>query len=200
MLEDIKVNSERWFDLTPLKNEIWKPLINYEEKYLISNYGRIKSLNFHRENREKILKFRKTGWGNYWVIHLCKNGIAKNNFVHRLVAKTFIPNVENKPQINHIDGNQENCKAINLEWVTAQENSQHAHDIGLQINTDKQRIATSNACSKRVSQYDKNGNFIKTYKSMKEAQDITNIKSCTISLCCNKKKKTAGGFIWKKEE
>lgn len=69
--------------------------------------------------------------GKYKVITLTENGQQKHLYVHRLLAEAFIPNPENKPQINHIDGNPSNNDLDNLEWVTAQENVQHAYDTGL---------------------------------------------------------------------
>ena len=74
-----------------------------------------------------------------------------------LVSKVFIPNPENKKQVNHIDGNKLNSKLKNLEWCTASENSQHAHDTGL------------NPKQKPIIQYDKKMNKIKEFKSQTEA-------------------------------
>lgn len=116
--------------------EIWKliPKSNYE----ISNFGRIRSVNH-------IVK-RKNGYplpvkGRIIIGCLDPKGYLKYRFVvdgrqqtkkiHRLVAESFIENKENKPQVNHKDGNKKNNKVTNLEWVTNLENARHANRIGL---------------------------------------------------------------------
>jgi len=101
------------------------------------------------------------------------------------VAKVFIPNLENKEQVNHIDGNKQNSCVNNLEWVTNQENSQHAHDVGL------------NPTKKSIIQYDLQMNKIKEFASQKEASNKLNISKHGISKCCNNNAKTSGGFIFK---
>ena len=106
--------------------EIWKDIKGYEELYQISNFGRIKS--FYKKG--KILKtsyqYMKYGYIRE-KIDLSKNGKKKSLKVHRLVAEAFIPNPENKPQINHIDGNPLNNNVFNLEWCTNQENIIHSY-------------------------------------------------------------------------
>ena len=79
--------------------EEWKPIVCYEEKYQISNYGQVKSLNYRGSGKDKILKLQKDTYGYNKVI-LYKNGKAKTRTVHRLVAEAFIPNPNNLPQIN----------------------------------------------------------------------------------------------------
>ncbi len=110
-----------------LPNEIWRDIKNYDGKYQVSNFARVKS--FHKGD-VRILK-PETVKG-YLRIGLYKNGRTKNYFVHALVAQAFIPNPANKPFVNHIDGNKLNNNVSNLEWVTASENQQHALRLGLQ--------------------------------------------------------------------
>ena len=101
--------------------EKWQILINYPN-YSISSFGRIK-------NKTKILKpFFSFG---YKRIRLYCNKEYKYYSIHRLVAEYFIPNPENKPEVNHIDGNSLNNTDNNLEWVTRSENQKHAFKIGL---------------------------------------------------------------------
>ena len=112
--------------------EIWIKVKNFEEFYEVSNYGNIKRLpkkikgisNSFRILKEKILKPRYSG-KQYLMVTLTKNNEQFNKKVHRLVAEHFIPNPENKPQVNHLDGNKENNQKENLEWVTNRENKNH---------------------------------------------------------------------------
>ena len=128
--------------------EIWKDIKNYEGLYKISNTGKIRSVErYVRSNTgERLVKgrIRKSKIDNgYEKIILSKNSKPTTVRVHRLVAQTFIPNPDNKPQVNHIDGNKLNNHVDNLEWVTGDENIKHAINIGLiekDINAKKVKL------------------------------------------------------------
>lgn len=110
--------------------EVWKDVVGYEGLYQISDTGKIKSIqrrygNYNGMRRERIMKQRPDS-RNYINITLCKNGKHKSHWVHRLVAQAFIPNLDNKHCINHIDNNPSNNSIENLEWCTHKENSQHS--------------------------------------------------------------------------
>lgn len=102
--------------------ETFLPVVGYEGLYEVSNLGNVRTL---RTNRlmTSAMNGKKHG---YRTVGLCKNGVSKSTGVHRLVAKAFIPNPNNYPQVNHIDGVPSNNRADNLEWVTAQQNIKHA--------------------------------------------------------------------------
>ncbi len=110
--------------------EIWKDIKEYEGLYQVSNLGRIRRLvfinNIIKKEKIKILKLY-TNTRNRQYVTLYKNNIRKNCIVHRLVAKEFIPNLQNLPEINHIDGNPSNNVVTNLEWCTKKYNMKHAY-------------------------------------------------------------------------
>ena len=106
-------------------NKIWRDISGYEGDYQISNFGRVKSF---KRGKVKILKPAFNG--NYFFVYLHKNGNAKMHYIHILVAKAFIPNPENKPEVNHINGDKTNCCVENLAWATSSENREHAVEMG----------------------------------------------------------------------
>ena len=174
--------------------EMWKDIENYEGLYQVSNLGRVKSLKRDIINnrygvahiKEKILKPRNDGKG-YVRIVLYKNNQKKQFKIHRLVAQTFILNVQNKPFVNHIDGNKQNNKVTNLEWCTCKENNLHAFNTGL--NSRKLRA---------VCQLDTKENILNEFESLCEASRFLNKSSHhNIMYCCNGKTKTAYGYKWK---
>lgn len=182
-----------------------KDIENWED-YSIDING-----NVFSKRRNKYMKPVKNKSG-YSVIQLHKNMKFKTFTIHRLIAKAFIPNPNNYPCINHIDGNKLNNDISNLEWCTHKHNSQEAVRIGLfdnvkkiqrenaiKNNLSKYHILANEVTKKKVSQYDKNGNFIKSYNSMSDASRDNNIQITNISYCANSKRKSAGGYIWKLE-
>lgn len=117
-----------------IEDEVYKPVVGYEGKYLISNYGNLVSLDKRRLGANITLKITPVGYYGAW---LYSNGECYKTSIHRLVAKAFIPQVEGKDIVNHIDGNKLNCYYKNLEWCTYSENAQHAIDNGLLVpNTE----------------------------------------------------------------
>jgi hypothetical protein len=113
--------------------------------------------------------------------------IYKKTFaLHRLIALTFLENLENKEQVNHKDGNKLNNSIKNLEWCTNKENQLHKVQFGL-----------ANSYTRKIGQYDLNLNFIKEYKSIILAAKEMNISKSNISGVLSNCRKTAAGFIWK---
>ena len=114
------------FTLENLEGEIWKEIAGYNGDYQVSNFGRVKSFKGTKPLiRTPVLH------GEYLSVALCGNGKQKYRSIHALVAQAFIPNPQNKPEVNHDDGNKFNCHVSNLYWATSAENMQHAFDTGL---------------------------------------------------------------------
>lgn len=177
--------------------EIWKDIPGYEGHYQISNLGNILSLNYKRSHTPHLMKHHLT-YDGYHLIGLCLNSKKTFKSVHILVAKAFVLNPENKPQVNHIDGNKDNNCASNLEWVTCKENIHHAIKTGLRSYENRHYLhGSEHYGSKPILQYDLQGNFIKKWGSQVEAAEYYNCDSSTISSCAVGHSKSCKGFIWR---
>ena len=160
--------------------EYWKDIEGYEGLYQISNVGRVKSLY-----SGKVLKEVKTTNG-YLSIRLYKNGISHRFSIHRLVAKAFIPNHENKPEVNHIDEDKTNNKVSNLEWNTRLENMRHGSII--------QRK------QKPVFAVNKSMEFDYYFNSLKEDAETLNLHASNITNVLKGRYKQSGGFYFEYAE
>lgn len=188
-------------------SEIWKSIKDFEEYYEVSNFGRIKSLariiitgkGFRRIIKEKILSpghYKK----GYEFVCLCNSEekIKKQLSIHRIVAMEFIQNPENKPQVNHIDGNILNNCVSNLEWNTNSENNRHAYRIlGRKSAKGMQGyIGVKNVKSKKIYQFTLNGEFIKSYESGRQAALITGFKQGGIASAARGRYQKSHGYRW----
>jgi hypothetical protein len=181
--------------------EIWKDIPGFENLYQVSNLGRVKSLpklhklkNSSYTSKERLLKQHKNNQG-YLRVNLNK----KRCFVHRLVAQAFIPNINNKPFINHIDCNPLNNNVNNLEWCTPQENVDYMIKLKRNTRTKQWLNKLHNSQEKyykSVKGTDKNGNTI-ILKNINEAKNY-GMSPGTICACCKKIKnfKTYRGYTW----
>lgn len=171
--------------------EVWKDIPGYEGKYQVSNLGRVKSLNYHREHREGMVNIRPI-WSGYMKCSLGINGRMKTFAVHRLVAKAFVPNPENKPEVNHINGIKSDNRAENLEWTTGSENQRHALRSGLRRSMVELRNKNEKPCICVETGVE--------YDSISQAELHTNIAKTNIVACCRGKRRKAGGYTWRYKE
>ena len=188
--------------------EIWKDIAGYEGKYQVSNMGRVRSLdrlvpaacalskgnqvvNYLRKG--VILKPHIAGKSGYQYVALSIGDKPKNYTVHRLVARAFVQNFNNKPEVNHIDEDKSNNRADNLEWVTRIENEHHGTKI---------KRGALNRDRKAVEALDEYGNVAGTYDCITDAAKAIGISISTIWQVCNKIRncKTAGGYRWRYKE
>lgn len=164
---------------------MWKKIFieNIETNYSVNEIGEVKN-----NITNKILTPRIQQ--GYKHITLYINKKPKSCRVHRLVASAFIPNLENKPYVNHKNGIRSDNRVENLEWVTPSENTQHAVDTGLFKPTRE----------KGVVQYSLSGEKIATYCSISEAARQTNSLVEKIVVCCQFIRKTHNNFQWRYKE
>ena len=167
-------------------NEIWKDIDGYEGLYQVSNLGNVKSLNYRHTGKERILNPGTDKCG-YIQVNLYKNGKLKTFSIHRLVANAFLENPDHKSDVNHKDEDKNNNCVYNLEWMTRKDN--------LNYGSRNKRIANSR--SKSVLQFTKNCEFIRKWKSAIQIERELGFSSGNISQCCNKKRKSSYGYIWK---
>ncbi len=162
--------------------EIWKNIQGYENRYQVSNYGRVKS--FCRG--ENFLKpaLAKNG---YLVVTLWKNNRSKTFYVHRLVAEAFIPNPLNLPCVNHKTEIKTENFVENLEWCSKEYNESYG--------TRNQKISQKHNIA--FEQYDLNVKLLNVFKSQSAAAKELGLYQPNISACCLGKQKQYKGFIFK---
>lgn len=153
---------------------------------MVSDKGRVKSLNYHRTGKEFML-IPRTLPNGYLQVDLYKNGKVAKFTVHRLVAMAFIPNPKNLPEINHKDEDKTNNCVENLEWCT--------HKYNINYGTRNGRMAEKRG--RPVIQRSLSGEFIKEWSSMSDIFRELGFKQGAISMCCSGKRKQVYGYKWK---
>lgn len=172
----------------------WRSIQGFEGYYEVSDEGRVRSVDrdllcadgvtYHRKGHAMKLSLGASG---YLVVNLRKYGQSNVKPVHKLVALAFIPNPNNYPVVNHIDGDKTNNNVSNLEWTTYSGNNTHALRNGL-------RSPRGNT----IAQLRDDGSVVGIYRSTCEAARKTGISIGSISHCLNGRTHHAGGYVWKK--
>lgn len=180
--------------------EIWKDIQGYESIYQVSNFGNVKSLQSGNHHSKIKILTPICADGRYLRVTLYKQKKPKYFPVHRLVAMAFIPNPENKPQVNHINGNKKDNRVENLEWCTSSENNLHAYKSGINKGSKPWlgKTGFQNATSIPVNQIDlSTGSVLATFGSMKEAGRLTGCSPAKIGKCCKGVFSQTHGYGWK---
>jgi hypothetical protein len=168
-----------------------KQISGYEGLYEVRSDGAIISMPREKrlpngkmcQSKERIMSPGRIGAFGYEIVYLRKNGKTHRHYVHRLVADNFLNDVKNGNVLNHINGIKYDNRVENLEWCSQSENVKHATRVlGLR--------------SRKIAQYDKRGNYIKTWANAYEVQEKLGINHGNINSCINKHRKTAGGYRW----
>lgn len=177
---------------------VYKDIEGYEGFYQIINCGKIWSIDrtvkdnnrdFYRTLKGKELSQCKSSNG-YLDVKLLKDGIQNTFTSHRLVAEHFVSNPDNKPCVNHKDGNKENNYYLNLEWVTHSENTKHAYENGLKKPITKRK-------GKTIECYDSVGTLLKTYSSAVEAAKELDLSEKGVARVARGERKHHGGYVFK---
>ena len=180
--------------------EVWKDIPDFSNYYLISTHGRLMSFKVKAEGH--ILS-QKNSKGDYFTVILQHGGLKRHTRMHRLVAEAFIPNPDNLPEVNHIDGNKQNNHVDNLEWITRKGNANDA------IRRNPNMMAGMNHYNmqikpRAIQQYSLDGKLVMEYVNATSASKATGVCSRNILQVASGDeyklgltRKQAGGFIWK---
>lgn len=202
-------NSERWLNLDDLPNEKWKYIPNTHKYYMISTYGRMKSLKRNTAH-ERILKTR-IGRDGYYYANLSVDGVRITRKVHRAVAEVFIPDKTNFKYtknddlndikledlvINHIDGIKTHNNIENLEWCTSSYNQTHACLLGLTNPWMKNLKGKDCPFSRKIIQKTIDGQVIKIWDSMSDVKRELNIPVPHLVRVCKGQRKSTRGYKW----
>lgn len=193
------MTNEEFIESIRLEGEEWRDVVGYEGDYMVSSYGRILSLGryvrFHTYTKmiDPCLKQQHRWKNGYFSVTLKKSGEKKCLSVHRLVAIAFVPNPNNYPCIDHINDDQTDNHACNLQWCTHKFNNSKEHHRLAKSLSQKGKILSS--IRKPIVQLSTNGDLIQIFSSMTDA-DLNGFQHSAIHRVIHNKLKTHRGFKW----
>lgn len=197
----------------------WRPVVGFEGYLEVSDEGYIRRtprLVNHRWNSKMLLNpktlARYTNRKGYYYSRTEINCKSTHICIHKAVAEAFIPNPENKPQIDHIDGDKSNNKVSNLRWVTNRENYDYSVELGLRVNSYKaleehrhdpvrvQKVKENNIKNGKKNYCYTDGNvFVAEYPSYGQAARAVGTTPSHVRDCCVGKRKSCKGFVFSTE-
>jgi hypothetical protein len=152
--------------------EKYKKIARYDSRYSISDKGNVIS---HIGNEKQLTKLNHAD--GYLFVRLSKNGKAKTELIHRLVAEHFLDNIDNLPQVDHIDENKKNNSSDNLQWITSKENTRKSRSV-------------------KVCQRNMQNELIKIWDGFGHIQEYLGFNKSNVQKCCSGKKPTMYGYKW----
>ena len=193
------MTNEEFIESVKLEGEEWRNVVGWEGYYMVSSYGRVASfgryVKYYSYTKwlDPCLKQQRMWKNGYFSVTLKKNGKKICASVHRLVAIAFIPNPNNYPCIDHINDNQIDNRASNLQWCTHKmNNSKEHHRITESLSKKGKRLPS---IQKPIVQLSTSGKLVRVYPSMTDA-DINGFQHSVIHRVIHNKLKTHRGFIW----
>lgn len=171
--------------------EVWKDIEGYDGMYQVSNTGKVKS--FSNGCKGALLGMTLNN-GGYAIAHLYKGNKRKHGLVHRLVANAFIPNPENKGDVNHLNGIRTDNGVENLEWCSRSENHIHAFKYLGKKTYSEGKFGGDSLSAKRINQFSRDGVLLRVWPSMSDIYRELGFGLGLISQNCHGKIKTAKGF------
>lgn len=197
-METFICRSKRWLSLENFDNEVWLPVVGFENHYYVSNYGRVKRIPgvVKKTYKDKGVRFERQGekilvpinnGHNYFAVNL----VCGKRYVHRLVAQSFIPNLFDYPEVDHINGNTWDNRVENLRWVTRLDNTYNPITV-------TRRAKASAEQEKPIIQLTVLGEYVKEWRSATAAASALGCARPTINGVLSKRGsiKSALGYLF----
>ena len=189
------MTNEEFIQSLSLPGEEWRDVVGYEDLYSVSSLGRLACKTKEGRKAKLMTPFKSSRHRkqSYLHIKLCKNNHYAHYTIHRLVACAFIPNPNNYPCVDHIDGNGENNSKDNLRWCTRSMNNQNPISVERQSSSHKGKVMSS--IRRKVVQL-KDGKIIKIYDALTSVEN-DGFRHFCVSLVCSNKNAKHKGYEWK---
>ncbi len=195
-----------------MTNEEWRDIPQFEGYYQASSQGRIRSIermvqkSGHLQKLQGVIIKPQRGTNGYLAVSLSKNGTVRQERVHRIIARTFIPNPDKLPEVNHINEDKTDNRVNNLEWVTIRVNRLYGTRLERTVKHRNQsgtkngmygRKGALNPRAKAIQQFTLNDSFVQEFSCIKEAAKTTGSNAALISRAAKGLLRQTNGFKWK---